>query len=258
MNFKLKDLIEINVTSLITEFWVLIFESSFSVVSKLNILVIYQLARYPQCVVHFGRCPVSRRIYDLIFRNHSVCYVSSYFILCIRYDNWGSFDSLDVIYAVLSLMIILLQCHDTYSISSWLLTFFDCSNLRDSYLWNEAPWNDKSSANCSRYLSIPSSILVGRVNSHSYFLALHLPLCLTHGSKSIPLTSIILKTHQEDLRQGTEIWFNFSRNSATYNCDLFLSSNFLWKDSDPFCRKNITLLRSMETTRNHLRVSTRG
>ena len=144
--------------------------ASFWVVPELNILDIYQLARYPERVVHFFRCPVSCRLYDMLFRDHSVCYVSSYFILCIRYDNWGSFDSLEVIYAVLSLMIILLlnvtsriRFPPDYSL------FFDCTNLRDSYWWIEAPSNDKSSTNCSRYLSIPSSILVDRANSHLSF-----------------------------------------------------------------------------------------
>ena len=70
-----------------------------------------------------------------------------------------------------SLMIVLLH-NFTYTISSCLLNFFHRTNLRDSYSWIEASSNDKSSTNCSRYLSITSSVLIDRANSQSYSLAL--------------------------------------------------------------------------------------
>ena len=111
------------VWSLNFEFWFL--NQAFLSYRNWNILVIYQLARYPQRVVHFFRCPVSRRLYDMLVRDHSVCYVSSYVILCIRYENWGSFDSLGVIYVVLSLMIILLlNVTSRIRFPPGLLTFF--------------------------------------------------------------------------------------------------------------------------------------
>ena len=84
-----------------TGFWARIFESSFSVVSGLSILLIYQLACYSQRVAHFFRFPLSCRLYVLLFRDHTVCYVSSYIIPTFRYDNWWSFDSLGVINVVL-------------------------------------------------------------------------------------------------------------------------------------------------------------